>query len=1490
MRHPHVLTNRILYAIVLVLIAPLLFLTTTTNSSAAPKHHAQQNSVVTISAASFEATAIAPGAIVSAFGAALSTGIEASNSVPLPTTLAGTSVRVKDSAGVERTAGLFFVSPNQINLVIPEATAAGTATLTVQSGAGTSTGTLDVKAVAPAIFTANANGTGAPAAVALRVKANGEQSFETVAQFDAASGLLRPRPLDLSPAGDRVFLLLFFTGTLRATDPNNDGNRQESVRLLLGGTAVTPDFAGAQGGLVGLDQMNVELPRSLIGLGRISLSIGTTGASGGQTSNLVEVEIASPAGNAPPTINAFSTATALAGQTITIQGNGFAGTAANNVVRIGGVEAQVTNATPNQLTVTLPTGVETSVVTVRTPQGEGRSNDALRIRTSLSGLVENTARVPLKDVTVRVRQATVNTGLSGSFVFPEPQGSALGAVVEVDGSKLPVNPPFGKVSFLLPFTANRDNQIARPITLQQISGASAQVGGQGFQENEGEEVTLTVPAFAPTDTQQTPPQIQTGEVTLGLPTGMRFQFPDGATSGVLTLTQVARSLTPVSLPTGVFSSTIIQITPFGTKFTPGARLTFPNADGFPAGATLRLYRLDQGTDSPTLGRFVDSGAASVSSDGTQILAPNGTVPEATYYFAALARTTTTVIGRVLDSDGTPARRVLVRVRGQEDFTDGNGGFVIRNVPVSSANDLLVVEASFMRPTFRVDRTESNRTAANPGGFTNVGTLTLPAATSNQAPYLILPTELIFTAGTTRDVTFIAADPDSEQPVQVIFAGPPFATLLTGNRTIRFAPTVNNLGDHTFTLTISDSQGTTIAAIFRITVIRGNQAPVLTVPGAQTVQSGQTLNFTVAATDPDAGQSLTYTASNLPTGASFSAATRQFSWTPTAAQTGTYTVTFTVTDNGTPPLSDAKPVSLTVQAAPTTGTVTGIVRNAATGQPLAGATIGIANSTLTTTSAANGTYTLSNVPAGSRTLTASATGFAATQFAITIVAGQTLTQNISLSPTLATGQLRITVNWSKDANGAPDDLDAHLYGPTSNNQCFHVYFDDKGSLTAAPFAALEVDNIESSGHPPTETIRIAQQTSGTYRFFLHDYEGEFTDGIARSRATVQIFGSNGLLRTYVAPTGAGEYWNVFELNGQTGALTDINQLAATPPSFTCGGTACTYTLAPSSQSFAASGGTGSIAVTTQANCARTATSNANWLTITGGTGTGSGTVNYSVAANTGAARTGTISIGNATFTVTQAGTSALDISQHLTSPGPLIDGCAPPTPKTAFVTTDERAYHWTHVTNAVLGDPVRWDFIQPDGTVYFTTSFNFNFAGDGCFWAWIDIASGRAASLPGNWQVRLYHKGVLVLTDSFSISAATNVVVVDHRTSAGPIPSNCVAPTAKTSFLTTDTVMYQWMSITGAVSGDPVRWDFIQPSGAVYLTQNFNLNVSGAVCFWAGINIAGQPAASLPGNWQARVYYKNVLINTDNFTINRVGAAEEFQLLPPGGAGQSRRAP
>ncbi len=86
--------------------------------------------------------------------------------------------------------------------------------------------------------------------------------------------------------------------------------------------------------------------------------------------------------------------------------------------------------------------------------------------------------------------------------------------------------------------------------------------------------------------------------------------------------------------------------------------------------------------------------------------------------------------------------------------------------------------------------------------------------------------------------------------------------------------------------------------------------------------------------------------------------------------------------------------------------------------------------------------------------------------------------------------------------------------------------------------------------------------------------------------------------------------------------------------------CTFSLNQTNLSFPAVGGNGSTNVTTQSGCNWTAASNASWITVTSGaSGSGSGTVGFTAAANTTAAtRTGTMTIAGQTFTITQAGQS------------------------------------------------------------------------------------------------------------------------------------------------------------------------------------------------------------------------------------------------------------
>ena len=86
--------------------------------------------------------------------------------------------------------------------------------------------------------------------------------------------------------------------------------------------------------------------------------------------------------------------------------------------------------------------------------------------------------------------------------------------------------------------------------------------------------------------------------------------------------------------------------------------------------------------------------------------------------------------------------------------------------------------------------------------------------------------------------------------------------------------------------------------------------------------------------------------------------------------------------------------------------------------------------------------------------------------------------------------------------------------------------------------------------------------------------------------------------------------------------------------------CSYSLSPSTASFAAAGGTGSVSVTSASGCAWTAAASASWITVGTASGGGTGTVHYTVAANTStSSRSGTVTVAGRTHTVSQAGASS-----------------------------------------------------------------------------------------------------------------------------------------------------------------------------------------------------------------------------------------------------------
>jgi uncharacterized protein (TIGR03437 family) len=233
--------GRLFYSVILVTVL------------AAPAAIAQSAPFTMVNAASY-GSAVAADSVATIFGGNLaqttaSATLDANGQ--LPTELASTRVEIN---GV--TASLFYVSPGQINLVVPGGLTAGTVTVLIRSTVfgSTKSGTALVGASAPGVFTSDASGGGAGAIL-------------NAVTYQPAPFVVQTAENGADP---RTRLAVYGTGlryadtvTALAQDPAGD-------RYPL-----TVEYAGRAPGFFGLDQVNLLLPPDLDGAGAVSLSLVT---------------------------------------------------------------------------------------------------------------------------------------------------------------------------------------------------------------------------------------------------------------------------------------------------------------------------------------------------------------------------------------------------------------------------------------------------------------------------------------------------------------------------------------------------------------------------------------------------------------------------------------------------------------------------------------------------------------------------------------------------------------------------------------------------------------------------------------------------------------------------------------------------------------------------------------------------------------------------------------------------------------------------------------------------------------------------------------------------------------------------------------------------------------------------------------------------------------------------------------------------------------
>ena len=174
--------------------------------------------------------------------------------------------------------------------------------------------------------------------------------------------------------------------------------------------------------------------------------------------------------------------------------------------------------------------------------------------------------------------------------------------------------------------------------------------------------------------------------------------------------------------------------------------------------------------------------------------------------------------------------------------------------------------------------------------------------NNQSPiWSQIPTQSV-SVGQLLQFSVFASDPNGDFLTYSAFNLPAGATFNSFSKTFSWVPGSNQAGNYTVTFRVSDGFSSVDMNV-PITVFGNgnggggngsNQPPVWNQINGINVGANQYVQFTVFATDPN-GDSLSYDAFNLPSGATFNSFSHVFSWIASYNQGGTYTVTFRVSD-------------------------------------------------------------------------------------------------------------------------------------------------------------------------------------------------------------------------------------------------------------------------------------------------------------------------------------------------------------------------------------------------------------------------------------------------------------------------------------------------------------------------------------------------------------------------------------------------------------------
>jgi hypothetical protein len=188
-----------------------------------------------------------------------------------------------------------------------------------------------------------------------------------------------------------------------------------------------------------------------------------------------------------------------------------------------------------------------------------------------------------------------------------------------------------------------------------------------------------------------------------------------------------------------------------------------------------------------------------------------------------------------------------------------------------------------------------RLVVSDAGGSSTQTFTITVTDKNDPPVFTSTPVTTATENTAYLYAFLAEDPDGDNLTYSV--GPGLASWLSFNASSKQlvgVPQRSNVGDHAVKIIASDGEFS-VDQDFVITVYSNNHAPTITSTPATSVNKMSPYSYLIMATDADAGDVLTYSATLLPSWLTFNAGTHLLSGTPDYTQVGSFPVVLAVSD-------------------------------------------------------------------------------------------------------------------------------------------------------------------------------------------------------------------------------------------------------------------------------------------------------------------------------------------------------------------------------------------------------------------------------------------------------------------------------------------------------------------------------------------------------------------------------------------------------------------